>query len=122
MKPLTERDHDILASLAAYQASAYLWQKQHARPMDLGAWNGSHHSATLNKLVRRGLVARSRPPVAGRKGSQRYWLTEAGARVAAEEKATFLASLQVDRRSKPMLCVVCHEDDPSAWLSSARPM
>jgi len=87
MKPLTERDHDILTALAAYARTTYPWRKQHARPLDLGGWNGSHHSGTLNKLVRRGLVARSRPPIAGRKGSQRYWLTDAG-RAAVEKEGT----------------------------------
>jgi hypothetical protein len=49
---LTERQHDLLAVLSQP------WAAEWARPMDLGASNGSHHSTTLRQLVRRGLVER----------------------------------------------------------------
>ncbi|HSX22363.1 MAG TPA: hypothetical protein VLE97_06260 [Gaiellaceae bacterium] len=50
--PLSDRQLDVLDSLAAYGD----W----ARPMDVGARDGSHHSATLSALVGRGLADRKK--------------------------------------------------------------
>lgn len=48
-RPLTERDYDVLGELA-HQSKDERWLK----PMDVGGTDGSHHSATLNKLVNHG--------------------------------------------------------------------
>lgn len=50
--PLSDRQLDVLDSLAVYGD----W----ARPMDVGARDGSHHSATLSGLASRGLVDRKK--------------------------------------------------------------
>jgi hypothetical protein len=49
---ISDRQKDVLESLAAYGD----W----AQPMDIGGRDGSHHSATLNQLVRRGLADRKK--------------------------------------------------------------
>lgn len=49
---LSDRQRDLLHSLARYDG----W----ARPMDIGARDGSHHSATLSQLARQGLVERKK--------------------------------------------------------------
>lgn len=46
---LNERDQEVLNDLRAW-----LYGNRWARPMDLGGGSGSHHSATLAKLVRLG--------------------------------------------------------------------
>ena len=50
--PLRERDLELLASLQVQLK----WGGGWARPMDLGAWDASWHSASLRKMVRMGLV------------------------------------------------------------------
>lgn len=50
--PLSEQQLDVLDSLAVFGE----W----ARPMDIGARDGSHHSTTLNSLAKRGLVDRKK--------------------------------------------------------------
>lgn len=54
--PLTPRDIEVLHDLVAFMFSPHAptW----ARPLDIGGTNGSHHSATLAKLTKRGLVER----------------------------------------------------------------
>jgi hypothetical protein len=49
-KQLTDRQRDLLGSLAVFGD----W----ARPMDIGARDGSHHTATLRALVKKGLAER----------------------------------------------------------------
>jgi hypothetical protein len=49
---LSDRQHDVLDSLAVFGD----W----ARPMDIGARDGSHHSATLSGLASHGLVDRKK--------------------------------------------------------------
>jgi hypothetical protein len=49
---LSDRQRDVLDSLAVFGD----W----ARPMDVGARDSSHHSATLSALSRRGLVERKK--------------------------------------------------------------
>lgn len=49
---LSSRQRSVLSSLAAYGD----W----ARPMDVGAHDGSHHSGTLSALAARGLVDRKK--------------------------------------------------------------
>jgi hypothetical protein len=48
---ITDRDREVLDSLSVVD-----W----LRPMDIGGRNGSHHAATLVKLVRYGLVEQRR--------------------------------------------------------------
>lgn len=52
LKKISDRQLDVLDALAAYGD----W----ARPMDIGARDGSHHSATLSGLARRGLAERKK--------------------------------------------------------------
>lgn len=53
---LSPKQKDVLDSLASYGGRKREW----ARPMDIGARDGSHHSATLTGLVKHGLVARKK--------------------------------------------------------------
>lgn len=86
VQPLTERDIDTLNELAP------LWRddpiKWHTT-MEVGGTNGSHHSGTLAKLAKRGLVdfcqrGHGNMPelhnkrFRGRRGSKQYRLSEAG--------------------------------------------
>jgi hypothetical protein len=71
MRALTDRDLAVLRELSAYPNGA--------RPMDLGGTNGSHHGATLRKLVQRGLATRTlRSAPGGARASYRYWLSGQG--------------------------------------------
>lgn len=47
---LSDRERYVLAHL----------DSEWVRPMDIGGSNASHHSATLNKLVRKGLAEKRR--------------------------------------------------------------
>ena len=85
-RPLTERDYELLRELEAYERSEYR-DPRGAAPIDLGGYNGSHHSGTLNKLARHGLIMRRYPPRPGHRGSQRYKLTEEGRRIVGEHIA-----------------------------------
>lgn len=53
---ITPAQRDVLDSLAGFGGRARAW----ARPMDIGARDGSHHSATLGALAKRGLVDRKK--------------------------------------------------------------
>lgn len=79
MKPLTERDEEVLYSVIS---TARDWQRMKINrkmaPLDVGGFNGSHHSQTLAKLAKRGLVERIKFGTARDKGSCRYWTTPAG--------------------------------------------
>lgn len=57
---LTEKHTDVLQSLDAHYRSfkRNTGTLEWAIPMDLGAWDGSHHSGTLRTLAIHGLVAR----------------------------------------------------------------
>lgn len=50
--PLSERQREVLDTFVEYKG----W----ARPMDIGARDGSHHSSTLSGLAKRGLVERKK--------------------------------------------------------------
>jgi len=52
---LTKRQKEILRDL---EISGKRWN----RPMDIGAWDSSYHSAVLNQLVKKGLVERRGRP------------------------------------------------------------
>jgi hypothetical protein len=69
----TQNEIEILDALTDWCQSF----KHGARPMDLGGHNGTHHSATLNKLIRRGLVERTRRTGGSdSRGAYRYRLTK----------------------------------------------
>ena len=77
LKPLTDRDFDVLNELAPSYLNEFdnrPWQ----RPLDIGASNGSHHSPTLAKLEKRGLVESKQRSWLGSRGSKVYRVTDAG--------------------------------------------
>lgn len=63
---------------------AYLRRGEWLRPMDIGGTDGSHHSRTLAKLVKRGLVERRKRNTItnvilnGHRGSYVYRITDQG--------------------------------------------
>lgn len=61
---ITERDLETLDALEAANRNLtdVGFRKGWARPMDCGAWNGSHHSKTLRKLATLGFVDTNRTP------------------------------------------------------------
>lgn len=70
---LTERERRVLVDLE-------YWCRRNtrkARPMDVGGHSRSHHSYTLGKLARLGLVTRYVRGV-GMRGSLRYSISDAG--------------------------------------------
>lgn len=79
---LTERQVDLLGALIAFHknmAGCEGWENQGAKPLDLGGRNGSHHSATLNQLVRKGYARRDRKVLKnGCRPGCYYWVTPAG--------------------------------------------
>lgn len=56
------------------------------KPMNVGGRNGSHHSRTLRKLERKGLIESERMTWAGAssRGSRRYRITEPGLKAHRE--------------------------------------
>ncbi len=96
IRPLSERQREVLGNLAAYKTVF-------VRPMDVGGRDWSHHAKTLMTLVGRELVETrkdhaiycsftpERPRKAGAqhcccRGSRRYRITKAGiAALAAKE-------------------------------------
>lgn len=77
---LTEREIEVLRELVpSCSDEAPRWM----RPMDVGGSNGSHHSATLAKLVRKGLAEDTGRSVNMERGSKRYRATVAGIEVDA---------------------------------------
>ena len=81
VKPLTERDYEVLWDLVDSGT-------QFVRVMDVGGHGGSHHHDTLTKLVRRGLAEAQRwtAPWSGR-SHKRYRSTEAGREAIAAHRA-----------------------------------
>ena len=139
MTALTDRQFELLGGLCGYSADAekvkadptaygypadfltnddwrgYLWQLETARPMDVGGWNGSHHSNTLRQLAIKGLVLRGSyrrfqtperlragPKVKGSRGSYRYQITEAGTEAYRVER---------ERRSSSVSATPTEDDD-----------
>jgi chromosome segregation and condensation protein ScpB len=89
-KAITPRQRDILLDMAA---------RGFVRPMDIGAHNGSHHSATLGQLVRKGLVEKR---TRGSVRSFRYRLTEKGnAEVAVLMEAERARAENLRKRAAP---------------------
>jgi predicted transcriptional regulator len=70
---ITERDIDTLRDL---RDSGWTWHT----PLMIGGSCRSHHSRTLSKLVRHGLVERKQRSSCadGRRGSWKYKITEKG--------------------------------------------
>lgn len=65
-----------------------LWQlddKKFLKPMDFGAWNGSHHSITAQRLVQKGFVER-RGYLAHTRRVNKYRRTPAGKAAFEEER------------------------------------
>ena len=92
MKPLTERDLDVLADLvySRFESSMKHYYENGVAPIDFGGRNGSHHGKTASKLVDHGFVEHRRRGMAewcqenrhfgrgGNRGSKVYRATEAG--------------------------------------------
>ena len=88
MKPLTERDLEVLAELVymRYESSNKRFYEAGTAPLDFGGSNGSHHGKTATKLAEHGLVEhrfrgldwgqKGRP--GGARGSKLYRATPAG--------------------------------------------
>jgi DNA-binding MarR family transcriptional regulator len=80
----------LLKSLARRAALGHEW----SRPMDLGAYDGSGHSARLKRLSAKGLVERERRNsicnvlLNSARGSYVYRISDAGRRLLAEDAAT----------------------------------
>lgn len=80
---LTENEREILWSTAGDGPDEWI------RPMDAGGRNGSHHSATLRKLVKRGLFTMRQ--LGGKKSSCRYKITPLGNQVGIALRKAALA-------------------------------
>lgn len=83
---MKDEDKSILKTMAIRAERGEEW----SRPMDLGAWDASNHSARLRRLIAQGLVERQRRNsicnviMKSSRGSYEYRITEAGrAAVAA---------------------------------------
>ncbi len=77
LRPLTERDFEVLRYLDACHEAKYGHENGWATPMDIGGHDGSHHSTTLAKLERHGLVE-SKARGGWLRGSKKYRTTETG--------------------------------------------
>lgn len=84
---LTARDWEVLSDLhAACDNYARIGLHRYVRPLDCGGRNGSDHSYRLQKLWRCGFAFRRKDGIQLEpgdkkrrvKGSDRYWITEAG--------------------------------------------
>ncbi len=81
MKPnLNDRDIDTLNELRAATDNHLEvgYREGWCKPMDCGGSNGSHHSATLTKLVRHGLAESKGSGKHMTRGSKWYRITSAG--------------------------------------------
>ena len=79
-KTLNAKEIEVLREL---QAFAEQHPKRWARPMDVGAWDSSHHSLSLRKLVAKGLAERRlrgtlRNMIGSRRGSYEYKINAKG--------------------------------------------
>lgn len=73
---LTENQREVLANaeFSARERPELWW-----RPMDLGGFDASHHSATAGTLAKRGLLERrDRGSIAGLRAVWLYRITDAG--------------------------------------------
>lgn len=83
---MKDEDKSLLKTMIIRADRGVEW----SRPMDLGAWDASNHSARLRRLITQGLVERQRRNsicnvlLQSSRGSYEYRITEAGrAAVAA---------------------------------------
>lgn len=87
--PLTRRDFETLGDIiyAFDQHAKYTRDVDQlgVKPLDFGGSNGSHHSVTATKLVRRGMIEHrksgypwGKSPKRGYRGSKYYRPTDAG--------------------------------------------
>lgn len=88
MKPLTERDLEVLDELVymRWESSSKRFYEGGTAPLDFGGSNGSHHGKTATKLCKHGFVEqrfrgldwgqKGRP--GGARGSKLYRATPAG--------------------------------------------
>jgi DNA-binding MarR family transcriptional regulator len=88
---MKDEDKSLLNSMIYRAQMGDEW----SRPMDLGAWDASNHSARLRQLIKKGFVERQRRNsicnvlMNSARGSYEYKITEAGrAAVAALNKKT----------------------------------
>lgn len=94
IKPLTKRDFETLRELAAanFSNNSIGYRDGWAKSLDFGGSNGSHHSVTLVKLTKRGLVEvmhpRTKQPWRSRYGGNKYYkITHAGRWALKKRKA-----------------------------------
>ncbi len=91
---MTKDDRQLLEALAANANGGQEWN----RPMDLGAWDSSGHSARLKRLSDKGLVERQRRNSicnvlhASTRGSYQYRITDAGREALSVAEACDSAS------------------------------
>jgi hypothetical protein len=92
MKPLTERDWEVLETLVymRFESTSKRFYENGTAPLDFGGSNGSHHGKTASKLVDHGYVEHRRRGMAewcqenrsfgrgGNRGSKLYRATDAG--------------------------------------------
>lgn len=85
---LGDDERDVLRGLAHYaDLSGVEPDSRWARPLDIGGHSRSRHSYILSKLIRWGLVeARQRSPLAGRRGSKEYRITDQGREALSAER------------------------------------
>lgn len=98
---VTERDRSVLSDLD-WLNNFSQYPTRWARPMDIGGSNGSHHSNTLRKLERLGLVQSKQrgwpdpepgepepkwKPGKWNRGAKLYRVTDAGRALIAMEEA-----------------------------------
>lgn len=92
---LTEREQEVLGELCAFRRAfeKYDWHPEGARPMDVGGTNGSHHSYTLGKLVKKGLADHRKGLEWGKsstryRGSKQYRATDRGMQVEKSRRSS----------------------------------
>ena len=74
MRPITDRDFETLNELAPSNLDD---EREWHTPLGIGGSNGSHHSNTLRKLAKRGLVE-MRQRSTGIRGSKEYRISDGG--------------------------------------------
>ena len=82
---LTERQHDVLESLFGFRGRSHITRRTWARPLDVGGHSRSHHSATLNQLVAKGLVELREQPIHMMRPPKYYRINRAGVEALGEE-------------------------------------
>lgn len=87
MKPLTDRDWEVLETLVymRFESTSKRYYENGTAPLDFGGSNGSHHGKTATKLVKHGFVEQKQRGhdwgdvfTGNSRGSKLYRATEAG--------------------------------------------